>query len=109
LGTLRSFREKLQRRNVTQDVKHFEDCKQLFLTVGLCYTIEALKEFLQMPSKEACPAANRPPFHNIHAGDNRKKYFNEVRNKFVNTFIFALRSSTTINELSEEQGSRPWV
>ncbi|KAK2565613.1 hypothetical protein P5673_010741 [Acropora cervicornis] len=33
-GTVRYFREKLQRRNVTIDVKHYENCEQLFLTLG---------------------------------------------------------------------------
>ena len=51
-----------------------------------------------MPSKEACPTANKPPFHNIHVGDNRKKYFDEVLNKFVNTFLFAPHASTTSDE-----------
>ncbi|CAB3996161.1 Hypothetical predicted protein, partial [Paramuricea clavata] len=34
-GTLRFFREKLNRRNVTVDVKHYEDCEQLFFSVAL--------------------------------------------------------------------------
>ncbi|XP_028412644.1 uncharacterized protein LOC114535543 [Dendronephthya gigantea] len=33
-GTLRYFREVLNRRNVTVDVKHYEDCEQLFMSVG---------------------------------------------------------------------------
>ena len=98
LGTLRSFREKLQRRNVTKDVKHFEDCEQLFLVIGLCYTIEALIEFFQMPSKEASPTRNIPPFHNIHLGDNRKKYFDEVLSKFVDTFLFPPQANTGSKE-----------
>jgi hypothetical protein len=94
LGTIRSFREKLQRRNVTKDVKHFEDCEQLFLTIGLCYTIEALIEFFQMPSNKDRPITNIPPLHDIHVGNNKKKYFDEVLSKFVNTFLFAPHSST---------------
>jgi hypothetical protein len=38
----------LNRRNVTVDVKHFEDCEQLFMSVGHCYLIEALLEFFKM-------------------------------------------------------------
>ena len=38
-GTLRYYREKLQRRNVTKDVKHFEECEQLFISVGRSYTV----------------------------------------------------------------------
>ena len=98
LGTLRSFREKLQRRNVTKDVKHYEDCEQLFLTIGLCYTIEALTEFFQMPSKEARPTRNMPPFHNIHVGDNRKQYFDGILNQFVSTFLFPEESTCSASE-----------
>ena len=95
MGTLRSFREKLQRRNVTKDVKHYEDCEQLFLTIGLCFTIEALTEFFQMTAKEAHPAANIPPFHNIHVGDNRKQYFERVLNQFVSKFLFPKESTSS--------------
>ena len=38
-GTLRYFKEKLNRKNVTVDVKHFEDCEKLFLSVGSCFVI----------------------------------------------------------------------
>ena len=42
------FREKLQRRNVTKDVKHYEDCEQFFLSLGKCFAIEALMQFFGM-------------------------------------------------------------
>lgn len=45
-GTVRYFRENLQRRNVTKDVKHYEDCEQFFLSLGKCFTTEALTYFL---------------------------------------------------------------
>lgn len=45
MGTIRYFREKLQRRNVTQDVKHYEDCEELFLSIGRCFAVEALISF----------------------------------------------------------------
>ena len=61
-------------RNVTRDVKYYEHCEQLFLTIGFCYTIEALLEFFQMASRDANPTKNIPPWHNISLGDNRKKY-----------------------------------
>ena len=44
-GTIGYFREKLSRCNVTADVKHFEDCKQLFMSIGKCFIVEALLEF----------------------------------------------------------------
>ena len=36
------------RRNVMQDVKHFEDSEQFFLSIGKCFVIEALMEFFGM-------------------------------------------------------------
>jgi len=38
---------------MTIDVKHFEDCKQLFLTVGKCFAVEALMTFFGMEVKES--------------------------------------------------------
>ena len=37
-GTLKYFREKLKRKNVSADVKHYEGCEQFFETIGR-YTI----------------------------------------------------------------------
>ena len=59
-GTLRFFREKLNRRNVTVDVKHYEDCEQLFVSVGFCFVVEALLEFFQMADTKQKPTANGP-------------------------------------------------
>ena len=38
---------------MTVDVKHFEDCEQLFLSVGKCFVVEALMEFFQMNDAKA--------------------------------------------------------
>ena len=40
ISTLRLFREKLQCRNVTQDLKPYEEYEQLFRSVGKCFTSE---------------------------------------------------------------------
>ena len=57
-GTLVYFREKMNRRNVTHDVKHYEDCEQYFLSVGKCFVIEALMEFFGMDSTNQLPKMN---------------------------------------------------
>ena len=54
------FREKLQRRSVTVDVKHYEDCEQFFLVLGKCYTIEPLVHFLGMVYKDDLPTKYKP-------------------------------------------------
>ena len=83
------FREQLQRRNVTQDVKHHEDCEQLFMSVGKCFTIEALVKFVNvMAIKDGNPANNRPPlFHIFMMGNNKQVSFNSVLNKFIDEFL----------------------
>ena len=91
-GTLRYFREKLHRRNVTIDVKHFEDCKQLFLTVGKCYAVEALMEFFGMETKESPITKNRPPYHILDVGNNRKQYYDSVLDKFIDEFLLSAPS-----------------
>ena len=62
MGTMRYFREKMQRRNVTQDVKHYEDCEQLFLSIGRCFAVEALIQFFNMVDQNGVPTKNRPPY-----------------------------------------------
>ena len=57
-GTLRYFRNALNRRNVTVDVKHFEDCKQRFISIGRFYLIEALLHFVGMDSVDGTPERN---------------------------------------------------
>ena len=86
-GTLRYFREKLQRRNVTQDVKHYEDCEQLFISVGRSFTIEALIQFFNMENKDGRPTKNRPPYHILDVGDHKRQYFHSVLDKFIDHFL----------------------
>ena len=96
-GTLRFFREKLNRRNVTLDVKHFEDCEQLFVSIGKCFAIEALLEFFQMKDTKCKPMAN------VHYGSSeasKKSYITSTLDQFLDQYVFvdqddALHSETT--------------
>ena len=38
-GTLKYFREKLERKNVSADVKHYEGCEQFFESIGRYYLL----------------------------------------------------------------------
>ena len=87
IGTLRYFREKLQRRNVTLDVKHFEDCEQLFLSTGKCFTVEALLHFFNMETKDGCPTRNSPPYHILYGEDNRRHYYDSTLDKFIDEYL----------------------
>ena len=62
MGTIRYFHEKMQGRNVTQDVKHYEDCEQSFLRIGSCFAVEALIQFFNMVDQNGVPTKNRPPY-----------------------------------------------
>ena len=75
------------RRNVTIDVKHFEDCEQLFLSISRCFTIEALLNFLNMETMDDCPTRNRPPYHVLDVGDNKRSYYHHVLDKFIDEFL----------------------
>ena len=87
MGTIRYFREKLQRRNVTQDVKHYEDCEQLFLSIGRCFAVEALIKFFDMVDQNSLPTKNRPPYYILEVGNNKQVYCDSVLDKFMDQFL----------------------
>ena len=93
-GTLRFFREKFNRRNVTVDVKHFEDCEQLFASVGKCYIIEALLEFFQMVDEKHQPATNAPHSTRVLSESYRKSYIISVLDKFLDEYVFFDQNSS---------------
>ena len=76
-GTLAYFREKLQRRNVSIDIKHYEDCEQFFTTVGKCYLTEALLEFFELDD-----TSEKPTSFNVSNEELGDKYVSSI-DKFV--------------------------
>jgi hypothetical protein len=96
-GTLRFFREKLQRRNVTQDIKHYEECEQLFISVGKSYTLAALLHFFGMSEVDDSPQKNVPP----HDADYQQ-YFDTVLDKFVNEYLLSKPHSQPNQTLDEQ-------
>ena len=87
-GTLRYFREKLNRRKVTKDVKNYEDCEQLFLSVGKCFVVEAFLEFFQMDDATCKPAQNAPNYACVITDEQKKKYISNTLDKFIDKYIF---------------------
>ena len=73
---------------MTVDVKHFEDCEQLFFSVGKCFVIEALMEFFQMNNAKCKPTANGPHSVNVFKEAYRKTYIKYIVDKFLKEFIF---------------------
>ena len=86
-GTIRYFREVLKGRKVTIDVKHFEDCEQLFMSVGLCYLIEALLEFLKMDNIIELPKQNDPFPPDECSEEEKKAHLLAELDKFMEEYI----------------------
>ena len=78
---MRYFQEKLKRRNVSQAIKHYEDCELLFMSVGKCFTIEALLAFFEMENTNGEIVKNGPP---PHVSDVRDL---SVLDKFIDEFF----------------------
>ena len=103
MGTVRYFREKLQRRNVTQDVKHYEDCEQLFLSLGRCFAIEALIKFFDMVDQNGQPTKNRPPYYILEVGNNKQVYYHSVLDKFMDQFLLQPTQDPVEHDLSNDE------
>ena len=84
---MRYFREKLNRRNVTADVKHYEHCEQLFASVGKCYVVEAFLDFFHMADAKHKPKANAPPSAQGLTDADRKSYIINTLDKFIDKYI----------------------
>ena len=69
-------------------MKPYEDCEQLFVSVGKCYAIEALMEFFQMDDAKHKPTANGPHSVNMFNEDYCKDYINRTLDKFLDEYIF---------------------
>ena len=83
---MRYFREVLNRRNVTIDVKHYEDCEQLFMSVGHCYLVQALLEFFKIENVDESPNANNTFLSNDMTEEEKKEHLLAELQKFVDMF-----------------------
>ncbi len=97
----------MNRRNVTADVKHYEDCEQLFASVGKCFVIEALLEFFQMADAKHEPMANAP--HNPHGLSEayKKSYIISTLDKFLDEYIL-FDGTKTSTDLETDQMDGVW-
>ena len=84
---------------MTVDVKHFEDCEQLFMSVGNCYLIEALLEFFKMDNINESPKMYNPCPSNDLSDDEKKAHVLSVLDMFVDKYIFQTHSD---DELADD-------
>ena len=85
---MRYFREVLNRRNVTLDVKHYEDCEQLSMSVGHCYLVKALLEFFKIANVDETPNGNNTFIYGDISDEEKKEHLLTVLEKFVDEYLF---------------------
>ena len=84
-------------------MKHYEECEQLFISVGRAYTVAALMKFFGMEAKDDSPKCNIPP-HDVVQGDGDKKlYFTTVMTKFVSEYLMPSQHAPDSDQLNEHQ------
>ena len=57
------------------------------MSVGKCFTVEALVKFFNMESKDGYPTNNRPPLFHILITGNNKIYFHSILVKLIDEFL----------------------
>ncbi len=73
---------------MTLDVKHYEDCEQLFLSVGRCFVVEAFLEFFQMCDTKQKPSRNGPNMAYMTTDEQKENFILNTLDKFLDEYIF---------------------
>ena len=96
IGTLKYFRERYNRKNVTPDkvLDSYDGCEDFFISVGRAYIVVAAMKFFGMNDENSYPTSNEFEANIMHKStDTVKQYFDEAIGKFVNEFIFQTNQS----------------
>ena len=101
---MRYFREVLNRRNVSIYVKHYEDCEQLFISVGHCYLLQALREFFKIENVDESPNANNTFLSNDVTEEEKKEHLLAALQKFVDEYVLETLNDDSM-ESSDEDNS----
>lgn len=84
-------------------MKHFEECEQLFISVGRAYTVAALLKFFGMASVNESPKHHIPPYDVVHGEGDRKLYFNMVLEKFVSENLLPTANAVQTDQVPDNQ------
>ena len=87
---------------MTLDVKHYEDCEQLFMSVGHCYLVEALLEFFKMEDVSNSPKQNSPFLYNDGNVEEKKAEILAVLDKFVSQYICSTSDEDSIEPADDD-------
>ena len=101
IGTLKFFREKYNRKNVTPEkvLNSYDGCEELFISVGKAYIVNALLHFFNMESVDVYPQENKFPVNIIHKSDDVKyQYFDLTFSKFVQNYLFQIGQAAPVGE-----------
>ena len=101
---MRYFREALNRRNVTLDVKHYEDCEQLFMSIGRCYLVEALLDFFGIENIDATPVRNNEFLSRSVSCEEKKIALEEMLASFVAEYLIPETLDLDSNEDEDRDG-----
>ena len=104
VGTLKYFREKLNRKNVTPDkvTNSYEGSVQFFLSIGRAYLLEAAMEFFNMDDLDDNPRNYVPPAGILHMTTAKKReYFDRVIGAFVDQFVMVDPDSDATLQIRE--------
>ena len=98
VGTLKYFREKFNRRNVTPSkvLDSYEGCEELFISLGKA---DIVAVFFGMSTLDDAPSENKFP-ENIsrETTENKKKCFDDIFGRFIDEFLFQKNANTDVNE-----------
>lgn len=72
---------------MTADVKHFEDCEQLFMSIGHCYLVAALLDFFGIENVNETPKRNNPFLSSDATDEKRKAHIKEMLEQFINEYV----------------------
>ena len=101
VGTLKYFRERYNRKNVTPSkvLDCYDGCEDFFLNIGKSYIVVALLKFFGMDSLDSYPTENTFNVNMVHKPtDEVLEYYNQAIDKFVNEYIFQVNQAAPVGQ-----------